>query len=266
MTLQSILASNYKWWYQYKTTFKSATAYRWSNISFLIGRFITLGFTVIVWKLNIDAGSNLFTFQQIFTYYVIGSIFFVENGVHYGVSNAIKSGYLSTRMLYPSNTLFGYFMRDIGYHAFTDIIERVLFVGTAILGFQYLIMPSLDNIFLFLIMVILAYIMRVYYYYILGFVAFFIVDIFGVVDTQGALVGFLSGKVLPLTSAAFLLVLTYSPFAYFYHHPMQVYLGGYNLVQSVQVIIFGLVWILALHMLMLKLWKYGLKKYESVGL
>ena len=264
--LRQTLGKNYKWWYQYKTAFKSSTAYRWSNLSWLLGRILVLGFTILLWKINIDAGSNLFTFNQIFTYYIIGSIFFLDNGVHYGVSQHIQNGKISTRMLYPSNTLFMYFVGDIGWHAFADILERILFIIIAVLGHQYLILPTLSNLPVFVILIIFAFVTKVYYHYLLGFLAFFMTDVFGVVDSQERIIGFLSGKVLPLTSAAFLLPLTYLPFAYFYHHPMQVYFGNYTLSQSLTTILTGMLWILFLHLTTIKLWKIGLKRYEAVGL
>ena len=264
--LQQTLGKNYKWWYQYKTAFKSSTAYRWSNLSWLLGRILILGFTILLWKINIDAGSNLFTFNQIFTYYIVGSIFFLDNGVHYGVSQHIQSGKISIRMLYPSNTLFQYFIGDIGWHAFIDILERILFITVAILGHQYLILPNYQNILPFALLVLIAFVSKVYYNYLLGFFAFFMTDIFGIIDSQAQIIGFLSGKLLPLASAAFLLPLTYLPFAFFYHHPSQVYFGNYNLNQSIFTILIGLIWITILHIITIRFWKIGLKKYEAVGL
>jgi ABC-2 type transport system permease protein len=264
--LQQTLGKNYKWWYQYKTAFKSSTAYRWSNLSWLLGRILVLGFTILLWKINIDAGSNLFTFSQIFTYYVIGSIFFLDNGVHYGVSEWIKNGKNSIRMLYPSNTLFMYFIGDVGWHVFSQSLEILIFMIVAILGFQFLLIPTGINFILFSILVVIAYIMKVFYNYILGFLAFFITDIWGIIDSQSQIVGFLSGKMLPLTSTIFLLPLTYLPFAFFYHHPMQVYFGNYSMNQSLTTIATGLLWILLLHIATMKIWKIGLKRYEAVGL
>jgi ABC-2 type transport system permease protein len=264
--LQKNLGKHYKWWYQYKTSFKSSTAYRWSNLSWLLGRVFVLGFTILLWKINIDAGSNLFTFNQIFTYYIIGSIFFLDNGVHYGVSEWIKNGKNSIRMLYPSNTLFMYFVGDIGWHAFSQGLEVLIYIIVAIFGLQFLLIPAGVNIFYFAMLVIISYIMKVYFYYILGFMAFFITDIWGIIDSQGQIVGFLSSKMLPLTSTAFLLPLTYLPFAFFYHHPMQVYFGNYSWNQSFMTILTGLFWILILHIAAMKLWKVGLKRYEAVGL
>jgi ABC-2 type transport system permease protein len=266
MTLQNILGKNYKWIYQYQTASKSAMAYRWSNITWLLGRLLILSFTILLWKINIDAGSDLFTFPQIFTYYIVGGIFFLDNGVHYGVSQQIKNGKLSTRMLYPSNTLFMYFVGDIGWHCFSDIIERILFVSVAIFGFSYMILPSGINVFLFLVLAIIGYIIKIYYSYLLGFLAFFMTDIFGIIDSQNSIVGFLSGKVLPLTSTAMLLPLTYLPFAFLYHHPLQVYFGNYNLENSFLTILTGIIWIVFLHLATIKLWSIGLKKYESVGM
>jgi ABC-2 type transport system permease protein len=264
--LQSTLGKNYKWWYHYLINFRSSTAYKWSNIGWLVGRILILAFTILLWKINIDAGSILFSFSQIFTYYIVGSIFLVDNGVHFGVSQKIASGKITNKLLYPANSLFQFFIGDIGWHAYTDIFERAFFISIAIIGHEYLILPNLNNIPVFIILAIFAFVTKVYYHYLLGFLAFLITDAWGIIDSQEQIVGFLSGKILPLTSAAFLTPLTYLPFAFFYHHPMQVYFGNYSWNQSFMTIVTGLIWILVLHIATIKLWQVGLKRYEAVGL
>lgn len=87
-------------------------------MSWMLGQMIVLGFTLLLWKINIDVGSNLFQFGEIFTYYIVGNIFLVDNSVHYGVSEKIKNGRISTSLLLPSNFFGLYFFGDMGWRGF----------------------------------------------------------------------------------------------------------------------------------------------------
>ena len=56
------------------------------------------------------------------------------------------------------------------------------------------------------------------------------------------------------------------PFAYVLEHPMQTYLGVYDLNKSLLYFFGGVVWAIFILFLTQKFFYFGLKKYESVGL
>jgi ABC-2 type transport system permease protein len=264
--LQQTLGRNYKWWYVYKFGINASTAYRWSNLFWLFSKFIILSFTILLWKINIDGGSGIFNFEHIFTYYIIGLIFLPDNGVHYGLSHSITDGKINNRLLYPVKTTTLFFVENMGWKYFTSVIEVLVVIILALIQYQSLILVQAVDILPFLLLCFLAFVIKVYYNFIIGSLTFFFIDISGVIDSQTEIIGFLSGKILPLDAATFLLPLSYLPFAYMYYYPMQVWFGeikGWNLVQTIGI---GLFWVLILHTMLTFVYKKGLKRYEAIGL
>jgi len=80
--------------------------------------------------------------------------------------------------------------------------------------------------------------------------------------------GILAGEIIPL-SLIFqnnFNFLQFSPFAYFLHLPMQIYLGKYSLIETLNVFLGGIAWSLVFYCLAKIVFQAGLKKNESVGL
>lgn len=107
-------------------------------------------------------------------------------------------------------------------------------------GSSYFILPTFTSFELFLLICIIAFLSSFGTILCLVFWLFFITDIWGIVDSQAQVINFLSGKMLPLTATAILTPLTYLPFAYFYHHPMQIYFGKYDFNQTILVFAGGI--------------------------
>jgi ABC-type uncharacterized transport system permease subunit len=90
--MERLLGNHYKWWFFLVHTFKSSTIYRGSTLIYMVGRFLILGLTILIWYLNIAAGSNLLDFSTVFTYYIAGSLLTFSSGMQWNIGNAIKDG------------------------------------------------------------------------------------------------------------------------------------------------------------------------------
>jgi ABC-type uncharacterized transport system permease subunit len=103
-----------------------------------------------------------------------------------------------------------------------------------------------------------------------GSIAFFIKDKrdFGsLLEAIGKIKEILTGSLIELTLIPFIgYQMIYNPFALSFYHPTQVFLGKYSLAQTLTVIIATLVWIVFLYIITVLIFRYGLKKNESVGL
>ena len=102
---------------------------------------------------------------------------------------------------------------------------------------------------------------------ILGYLAFWFMEVEGFVQSYAAVSIFLAGNVVPLNIIPFVgnyLILT--PFAFTFYHPMQIYLGKYNTNQTILVFLGGITWFIILYFLAKLVFKMGLKRNESVGL
>ncbi len=264
--LQQTLGRNYKWLYFFQYGFKASVTYRSSAIIWTLLNLLIIFCTILIWWVNIDAGSRLFDFKTIFTYYIFGSLISIGHGVHWNVSERIKSGALSQCLITPSNVMMRSILGDFSWWFFQNIIQIISICLIALLGRDYLIFSSPSLVCLFILCGVLGYLISVFFAYGLGSLAFFLTDVHGILDIQTEFKYFLSGKALPLNSVWFLKPLTILPFAFTFHHPMQIYLGKYDTIQIIQTFIVGIIWCFVLWLVARLIFKAGLKRNEAVGL
>ncbi len=264
--LKQTLGKNYKWWYLFLYQIKASTVYRGSAIIWMIVKLIVIFFTILIWQINIESGSRLFELNEIITYYVVGSIIAISNGVHWNVSDLVKLGTLSKFMIMPSNIMARNIIQDFGWWFFQNCIEIGSLGVVAIIFSKYIIFSSPILVFLYILCGVLGYFISVFFSYFLGSFAFFLTDVHGILDLQTQTNQFLSGKTIPLSSAKILQPLALLPFSYTFYHPMQIYLGKYSNIQIIQTFVGGIVWCIVLWILARLVFKAGLKKNEAVGL
>jgi ABC-2 type transport system permease protein len=264
--MQRLLGRNYKWWYLFIYQIKHNTAYRSSTLIWMVGRLLILFTTIFIWWININAGSSLTDFKSIFTYYIFGTIITIGNGIQWNIAGSVKSGSISARLLRPSGIMQQIIISDFGWWFVPSVIEITLLLSIAFIGSQFVIFSSPLYVFLYLSMGVIGYFISVFIAYILGSLAFFIVDVQGVLEIQNQLNFIFSGKALPLNIVSILQPLIFLPFAFTFHHPMQIYLGKYDFNQTLMVFAGGTTWCVVLYFLAKWIFKMGLKKNEAVGL
>jgi ABC-2 type transport system permease protein len=265
--LQKLLGRNYKWWYLFVYAFKSNTAYRWSSFSWLVSRLLTLLATILIWYVSSINGFELFDFKFIFTYYIVGTMFSINNTLLYGLADDIKSGKISRVLLLPSNSWLQMYIGNLGWNIFSISSEFLLVGILGVIGFKFLLLPANPLVFLlFLACNLLGYFILVLTNFLIGSLAFFITDIWGLIDLQSTFRVHLSGKTIPLNILPALLPLSFLPFAFTFYHPMQIYLGKYSALETLFVFLGGIAWCVILYFLAKLVFKMGLKRNESVGL
>jgi ABC-2 type transport system permease protein len=264
--VQQLLGRHYKWLYLIRYQIKHNTAYRTSTLIWMFGRLLILSSTIFIWWINIQAGSNLIDFNNIFTYYIFGSIISIGNGVHWNIAGSIRNGGLSTKLLRPSNFMSQVIISDFGWWIFPSFVEILLLLCVVVLGSKFIIYSSIINIILYIGMGIIGYFISVFISYILGSIAFFIIDVGGVLEIQNQISFIFSGKAMPLSIIGFLQPLTFLPFAFSFHHPMQIYLGKYSTIETFYVFAGGIIWTVFLYLIAKWIFYIGLKKNEAVGL
>lgn len=261
---EKILGRNYKYWYLACNAFKSATSYRVSNMAWLGSRVLTLLITIYIWKLTSEAGSNLIGFGEIFTYYIIGGIFSINNNIHYNISQAIKNGSFTVRLLRPFPVWLDAIIVDFGWQSFTLLVETVFLIILGIFGFKFLIFSSFFNLFLALFAFLIGVFIRIYINLIVGMGAFFTTEIFGLIDMLSTVTWFFSGKAIPLRLVSNFL--SFTPFAFIYFLPMEIYFGKFTLNNVFWVYGGGIFALIILHIITTIIWKAGLKRNEAIGL
>jgi ABC-2 type transport system permease protein len=262
--LQKLLGKNYKWLYLFLWSYRQSTAYRASTFSWILSKFFVLGFTILIWKLNIDSGSTLFKFSELFTYYILGGFFSFPVGVNFNLANSIKSGYLTTRLLRPCSAINQVIFNDFGWNIFRHLVECTILSLVLIFGWQYFVFTGWLNLVLTIGFFAIAYLIMNNLGLIFGTLAFWVVDTFGLMDFLFSSYFYLSGKAIPLNLISSFLTLT--PFAFLYFVPMQVYFEKYSNSQLWTVFGIGIFWLIFSSWLARFVFKLGLKKNEAVGL
>ena len=261
MTFQSLLGKNYKWWYVLTFYYKSNNSSRLNSIGYLVSAILSSAVLILVWST-----SKQILLNEIFTYILIGRLFFVNLHFSNDLLQDISNGRITTYMLYPTKLLSFYLIRDLGWNSFIQIVNIVLTVGIMILLNNLLIFGSLVNLGIFILFLPLTYLLELSTEILFGSIAFYLPWGWGILSLSSDVSKVLSGSRFPLSLFSFTLPLLVLFPAFGYHHPMQIYLGKYSQLEILQTFAGGIIWCLVLFILARIVFKMGLKRNEAVGL
>jgi ABC-2 type transport system permease protein len=259
--LQNFFGKNYKWFYLVKYWIKSNLAYFWSEVFISINRTITLLGTIIIFLYLGKSG------EPILNYLLLGNLFFAitDPVLSWFVSSKIKDGKLTNYLIYPMKyTTFLFFLAVANclYMSLTYLVSLIPIIlifhkNTSLTG----------NFGLILLFIPIAFVIRFSLQILTGFSAFWFVEGSGSNHLMQNLENLLSGSMFPLfILPSYFTFLQFSPFAFTFYHPMQIYLGNYNSNQIFWSFFGGILWAIFLYFLAIFVFKMGLKRNESVGL
>lgn len=122
--MQNLLRANYKWWYLFIFSLKSATVYRASEFAWLFGNLVSIAGVLIIWYANIISGSTLYSFSFIFTYFIVGRLFFDTTEIVklYVLGSDIYDGTLNQKLLFTQNIWLYQFLKSAGNSFFQFIV------------------------------------------------------------------------------------------------------------------------------------------------
>jgi len=262
MAIKALLDKNYKWWYLLCYENKIQIAYFWSNIAWMIARIVIILSSILIWSLNPSADKS-----YIFTYLIIGNMWLesTEMAISSNLAWEINTGKISRYLMSPSNFGKILFFRTIGRSLVGNLQSLLVLAVFGIIFISNL--QGTFNLALLPIAFIITIFVKYFFAIALGFLAFWFVEVEGFVEAYRAISIFLAGNVVPLNLIPhFTSVLVTTPFAFTFYHPMQIYLGKYDLNQTINIFLGGLAWCFVLYILSKIIFKLGLKKNESVGL
>jgi ABC-2 type transport system permease protein len=139
---------------------------------------------------------------------------------------------------------------------------------TSPLWFRYIERPeSILNVILLVLLIPISASIMYFLDTIIGLMAFFITEINGLTLNYRFISSTLSGRLFPLGLLIPLFwINAANPFGYLFYHPMQLYFGNYNAAEVAGIFIVGILWAVALYGTTQALFKFGLRRNESVGL
>jgi ABC-2 type transport system permease protein len=259
--LQKLLGKNYKWLYVITYYFKANTYYLWNEIFYSLNKTFVLLTTLVVFTF-LDK-----TTPEILTYLLVGAIFLAatDPSVSWFLGTNIKNGQITRFLILPGDFLNFVIFIGIG-NTFYFFISYIISLLPILLFFSSSLIFSWNVLWLFLFYPICIGI-RLFIETLTGLLAFWTTEFSGMAALNATILFFFCGASFPLNFISNKLpILEYTPYSILFYHPMQIYLGKYNTIQTIGVFVGGLAWCLVLYFLAKLVFKLGLKRNESVGL
>lgn len=239
--------------------------------AFFFGHIATALVFLIFWNAVYKINPNFkgYTFEKMVLYYIVGSFFSALTTTGSGaktIEDQIKTGKFSFRLIQPFNWSLREFVNSMiskltqSASAFIALIIITIFFNKVFLS-SFLVIP-------FIIALFLAITLNYFLYAIIGILAFYITEIWGIRSIFGRIADITSGKIFPLDilPANLFWLFGILPFNYTHFFIMQIYLGKYSFIESVGQLGIQLLWILITISIYALFYKKGIKHYDSVGI
>lgn len=257
-----------------KTEWQRQLTYRATILSFRIGNIFELLIQLVIWSAifrNVDTVKG-YSYEEMITYILVGwlVLFLTSNfNLDNHVARQIHKGTLSNFLSKPIS-----YIRYITYLSFGRVslalLSGVIVQSLFIILFQKSIVITNDPalIIIAVFMIFIGFFIKLNLSIIVGFLAFWITEVSGVHFSLKVIQRFLSGAYFPtsLFPNGLVQIISCFPFVYTFFIPTQVILGKTNTREALIGLGVEIVWLFLLMVIVRILWKFGLKKYESIGI
>ena len=253
-----------------KASTKNTFAYRFNFFTNIIFTYVTLLAFYFIWiSIYNYSGQAViadYTFKQMMTYFVLSSITMsiLWTDVDEKVARQVRKGKMTRALLYPMDYIIRQLFGSMGGKTTAIVLQTipVFILGIILFGIQ------MKWVSLFYIpIVILSYLINYMLCFIIASTAFWFKDNKGLIWVRHAIMGFLSGAVIPLTFLPlfFQKLSWFLPFQYMSFIPVNTFLGKYAPGFLITVALIQIAWIAGLYIILRLLWNTGVKKYTGAG-
>ena len=251
---------------------KEMIAYKFEVLIWGILNPIVLAVLYFLWRAIYDySGVTVlrgFTFEALIAYYTLTTILssVTWTMVDQELSNRVREGTLVNALIRPIHAFVRFLYEKISELGFVFVgqIVPVIIIGAVFLNVR---ITSPFNFLLFIISAILAMLLSFSFAFLIGLSAFWLTKYSGLRMFRSGIQWFLGGSVVPLSFFPIFLqkVSNVLPFQYIAYVPIQIFLGHYDLIGSLEAIAMQLVWLAILVTLTILGWRVALKRFSAVG-
>ena len=210
-----------------------------------------------------------YTFEMMITYVILSRILSAQfsGGINGQMAEWIRNGTIATELLRPINFMRLLFLQRLGEFVQFIFIRAlpVLIISALFLG----MMPPYSPlaIALFLISILISIVMLFFVEFMVGLIAFYTLNHYGVLFAKNALLTLLSGGLLPITLFPGWLARFFElmPFQYMIFTPINVYLGILSANQALLAIFNQIIWTFILWLMAVLFYNRAIKKLTVQG-
>jgi len=260
-----------------KTSWKSASAYRWSMmLSVLIDPILLLA-NVVIWKAVYAANGTKeiagYSLPEMITYFLVSYLLthLVWDWVEEEMSEMVRKGEFTKYLMRPYPFYSWFLCNKIGERMLAVIVEIIPICLIAGLFFDLNLGSYVPNLGWFALSVLISFVFFYSIRFAVGTLAFWLNSTNGIRRLATFFVYFMSGGLFPLTLLPEWLqkVFFWLPFQYVEYVPLQAFLGRYSLAGMTfpiwQVVLIQGAYCIAFTLLALLFWKISMKRYSGVG-
>ncbi|MDD5489938.1 MAG: ABC-2 family transporter protein [Candidatus Moranbacteria bacterium] len=249
-------------------------SYRASIASYALGNIGELLALAIIWTIvykNIDSVGGYGANEMVS--YIVFAWFFSFLTTTYAferlVARDIHRGTLTNMLVKPQSYIRYLMTVATGRVVIAFLI--VLVQGLVVyLFFRDRLIFEVDflTFILLVLMLIATYFINLFLSILIGFIAFWTVEINGTYYSLKVFSKFMSGTFFPISllPVFFVKISYFLPFVYTIYIPVQLYLGKISFVEGLKGFAIEILWLVGLYVIIKVVWRAGLKRYESVGI
>lgn len=229
-------------------------AYRSSFMCYMAGETLYCFVMFFIWKAVFAASGEGqfmgFTLTDMTVYVFLSNLvrFLTSSDSTQNLAEEIRDGSIIMRLIKPVNPDFSLLATELGNTAVTMIfiflpvmagVEIYRYVTLGYVAFQ------LGNFLCFLLSCLLSYLLSFYLNLLFGYLAFFLMNIWGFSILKNSIISFFSGSLIPLAffPDAFRRILEQLPFASLVYVPTMVYMGKYTGSELAVILLKQVLWI-----------------------
>jgi len=286
METKNLVIYNFKKYFEYfKIGFKKSIEYKYMLLGDLFFSFFIGIFLYFIWKYiylfrynnAISKGAFIgsfadytigsFTFSEMMIYLIIGLLIniLISLKLSRKISDVIKSGDIVNYLTRPVN-----FVKSLIFDSLGFVLIRLCIFFILLILLTYISGLDFPNFFVLILFIIYGFLLFFFYTVIdiiIGSLAFWLTEVWGIENSFNHIFWILSGRALPysLFPSWFNIIIVWTPFMYLEYTFISIYLGKLSIEEILKAIGIFMIWISLLIFLMRWIYKKGFKKLVSFG-
>ena len=193
----------------------------------------------------------------------------IDTHIEWDVNSQIREGTLSMHLVRPFNVWGLWFLTGTAWRAMRVMLVTPVLLGCLVWLGPYLRASELgwERAPLLVLAVGLAYLVSFFLKLCIGFTAFWLTEMFGILALVEVTSVVFGGMLLPLDllPPALRALAAALPFQYIYYVPLSVMLGRLDGAELWTALAIQVGWAAALGLLAYAIWRRGLRRYEAFG-
>jgi ABC-2 type transport system permease protein len=264
-----------RFWHTIRLVFLERMAYRANLFLEVIGGIIASVIIVVLWSaIYKGAGKDTiggFALPEMVTYLLGAGLinsFILTTADNPEASQTIREGDLSGLLIRPMSPHLFWLARDVGNKGFFLLLGLAGYTAVLVFFRDFLLLPpGPGHLLLFLVSVGLAAVVQFLVFQVLGLLAFWMENTYGILFAARVVMEVVAGAIIPLSffPTIFQKLFLLLPFPLMIYLPMRIYLGKIPLDQVPPELGKGIIWIAGLVLLYRLIWSRGIRQYVSMG-